>query len=750
MPTTEEELFSVLSLEASIWDSKRSQDRNRIREGPQAIQRIAAKVDNALKIQAQKAPKLTLSRKKREIYHYRNKALLDDFRTEKCGLEMLLADGESAVVRYYGNKSNIITSEVGFIQPSESSINSHLNKSQLRLTGYPQSLVDMLHDRNCIDDGNSTAAALWNIQRQMAGVIGGSRFSEAEPITRPSSLLAMINTLQLGEIMLTKDSKGVEDVTSKLSLFFVLCVDMLMDMLAWMETPEDNGSSAECLYIPLVLTQCVRTLRAVLMSDCEGGFIAHRNQNPEETREYNSRLTNSLVQWMDRLAGERKCPSVLPRDIASPSPNEVFSGGHATHANSLVTDLLVCGKCAVHLLLIESDVSTICHGLGEPYHTDADRLISSGSALSLIVLTELSGIVNPLRRVSQGDVRAAENVYSEASACLNFTAVCFTTGMISLSLLRCLEIGQQVTHDCKYSMAVQSAWLQAILSSILCLSLGPTEAADDDIVGQINAAKMALMKAKINDQPMDEAHATMHIPLKGQFFLYLGTSIHGVLEALSLHINGASIQHMGFLITRLLLRSPFMTNKDIESFLEGVQEQELTEDEVKMRRAERRRKRAEKRQAEKLKAKLRGAENENEGEEEGFPAVAEVHEEEEEDDDGISVTSIDDWKECNRDADDKLIDESKEDIDGKQLSLSEVLVLSGEQNMQSPEVMEQWLLLIHHLATRSAMSKQSLINFYVDRIVHKVLAIQISDTYVIALCEICLSLLKADEEESEI
>jgi hypothetical protein len=127
------------------------------------------------------------------------------------------------------------------------------------------------------------------------------------------------------------------------------------------------------------------------------------------------------------------------------------------------------------------------------------------------------------------------------------------------------------------------------------------------------------------------------------------------------------------------------------------------------------------------------------------------------DDDEVSVEDLEDWKERHRDEDDRLLD-GEEDlgVDGRKeggaeemavLTLSYVLYRSGELNMQTGEVMEQWLLLIHHLAQESALGRQMLVNAYVDNVISKVANMQTTNVYLTALCEMCITLICTEEAE---
>ena len=218
---------------------------NRIRDGPCAIHRIAKKVDGALRVQAAKAPKLALSRKKRDLYILKQKTMLDDFRREKTGLDMLICDGEAAIARYYGNRTNVFAFETKFIQPSECALNSHLHKHKMRLTGYPKELIDSLHDRENVDDGNELATLLWNLQRQMSAIVGGEHYEEAIAPTKPRSMLHMITLLQLGEVIYTRDATGVENKPARVLEFVDICVSVLEDIFDWVPPLELSTPAQE-------------------------------------------------------------------------------------------------------------------------------------------------------------------------------------------------------------------------------------------------------------------------------------------------------------------------------------------------------------------------------------------------------------------------------------------------------------------------------------------------------------------------
>ncbi|CAE7633970.1 unnamed protein product [Symbiodinium microadriaticum] len=379
-----------------------------------------------------------------------------------------------------------------------------------------------------------------------------------------------------------------------------------------------------------------------------------------------------------------------------------LAGGYTSFSNTLVTDVLTCAKCAVHLLIHGSGVTSVQNGLGQKYQPLLEELVHAGGVLTIVVLKELSGLTDPSRRVATGDMRVAEGVYNEVQACLTFVASAFSAGIVTADLKQAVEISQGIFNDCRNSLSVQTSWLQAVLCAISCLMLARQDEDQEKVGARILAVKMAQMKAKMNDDEQGEVAA----------------------EAL--------------LNANVFLEGNAAAEKAVDFEAEG--------DKKKKRK--------------KLKQHTFHHDNSSAvstvGASTGAPSVAvSMLGGGDDDDDDVSVESLTDWKEENRDEDDRILD-GEQTIGGtgkdefgedNVVTLSHVLHRSGETNMQSPEVMEQWLLLIHHLAGWSPLARQTLVNASVDIVVAKVSSVQLDHVYLIALCELCVSLIRTEEEE---
>jgi pyruvate-formate lyase-activating enzyme len=114
------------------------------------------------------------------------------------------------------------------------------------------------------------------------------------------------------------------------------------------------------------------------------------------------------------------------------------------------------------------------------------------------------------------------------------------------------------------------------------------------------------------------------------------------------------------------------------------------------------------------------------------------------DDDADSVTSVSDWKK------DHAKEEAFQILEAinktEQVYLSELLVICIENNLQSLEVVEQWLLLIRHLLVTSKLAYQALQAEGIMEWLKRIITLQSSNTYIIALTEICLDKMIAASE----
>lgn len=178
-----------------------------------------------------------------------------------------------------------------------------------------------------------------------------------------------------------------------------------------------------------------------------------------------------------------------------------------------------------------------------------------------------------------------------------------------------------------------------------------------------------------------------------------------ILQVMEIFLDTSSLQHTGLMIVRLLLRLPYMNKKQLELFLEGDQENQMKSDEDF--RAER---------------MMKLKEEHNVGDE--F------------DDDDISVEDFFVWKENHLDEDDTFISDWKGEVC---LPIATLLYRVGEHNIQSLEVIEQWLLLVRHLCLSSSLALMSLVEASLEVTIEKVLSIQNDDLYTVALGRICLA-----------
>jgi hypothetical protein len=699
---------------------------------------------------------MALSRKKRDIFYFKQRELIERFKAEYDRLIMLLSDGNAALARYHLTKWGVYRSETTFIINYEDCLNTHLNKRYLRLTGYPKTLVGDLHDRDSKEEGDKTADYLWNLQQRIMSILSGKQYSDIRPIEVPNSPCAILTVLQLGEVIFSKDVNRVESRTQLSDQYHLICVQVLYDLYDFFSEasiPRNKKLGWVISDLPHLLVQCMRTLRVVLMMD--EGFLKHLNTNSSDIFKQDERLCNIFSRWVEIISSIRAGGADL---YSRSSLRELIQ--HVSPSTTLIADLFVCCKCSLQIILAHSrgkSVKRIDTHAGDStptgYQALSDHLIRSVSPCGLLILEQCLPYGQAPRRASIGDTRMIESLQAEISAYLSFVAAAFSAGSLQPGQLKSLQLALTLSISFRHCMFFQSAWFHAVLSAILCLNLTlqSNVESEKDIAAKIVAAKMAEMKVRISSGG-DSSQPPSTLPLKDQLYVFLGSCIQEIVRSLGCHLFCPSIQQTGLLIVRLLLRSPYMSKRDIDIFLEGDQNanRELKEEAKAIKLARKLKSTSEQGGRAIFSGVVIG---------DSPDSVPDAPPVTTDNDDDVSIDSITDWKEDNFDNDDQLIagneDQfmgvphtlSKEDGLTQEMTLCELLVHSGENNMQSDEVIEQWLLLIYQLGVGSPLSTQSLVNAYVDGSVQKVLSIQTNNVYLIALCELCLHLIRTHDSE---
>ena len=464
-------------------------------------------------------------------------------------------------------------------------------------------------------------------------------------------------------------------------------------------------SESDAALVPVVLCQCVRTLRCLLMGDtC---FLYNRGLSEEAVVHYNLWMSEVLGLWAEAMTTERSMPLHNKSAILA---------GHVSYYSALVADMLLCCKCALHIMTVDSGVSTLLHGLGEPYATAVTTLASSSARLALTTLREVSNHLCNDRRVCKGDLKCMDALYNEAQCTLSFLAACLSCGHISSTLLELLTVAKHMCIDVQKHLGVQSCWLQTLLAGILYINLSSADTeTDEEYATRMKQAQLDKLQGRTQHTHTsgDEGEVESDTSLRQRLCSLLASCLPHVLKVMEEFITVSSLQHTALLTVRLLLRLPYMNKKELEMFLEGDQATLLhSEDEARQERL----------------IKLKEEHN--------------LHDVE---DDDISVEDFLVWKEKNLDEDDAFLDDWKGRVG---VPIASLLCTIGEQNLQSLEVVEQWLLLIRHLSVTSSLALMSLAEAGVDHAIEKVLSIQNDDLYTVALARLCLAELEKLDQEA--
>jgi hypothetical protein len=358
---------AIYRLEASTWELKRSQQRNKIVDNPLSLVRLRQRVHDTLLAQSQKQPKPTLSRKKRDFYQMKHRALLDQFRKELSHLSLLLSDGQSFIQQYYLIKYSMEMKQIVSFYSYELYLNTVYYKLYIRLNGYPKTLIDVLHDHTAPSHQSSQqirnrhSEYLWKIFTNSIHIISGKYPQYHVEISEnilEYDLFTQYLLLQYIEILFTKESHLTpaphhhssssssppsvpvdhKNVICQYFLFSLRILQRLDELLRDYYDREDSSrqhqSSLSNLshdthsatldlhllvkdpkeeepvsidMISILLTQCYHTLRVLLMSKYQ--FRKNRTFPSLEYLKYNTEICEIFTRWIGIIAWNRQHPT---------------------------------------------------------------------------------------------------------------------------------------------------------------------------------------------------------------------------------------------------------------------------------------------------------------------------------------------------------------------------------------------------------------------------------------------------------
>lgn len=490
----------------------------------------------------------------------KQRELLDSFRREKCRIEMMKEDGDVTQTDFHISYQDILLKFLMSIQPFEQCLNSNLEKYKLRLTGYPKVLIRELHERDDMREGNILAKHLWDTQCHMAAIIAGEAYCDTEcRNNHPTSYLEVMSYLQYHEVVLAKDSANVENKLEVLPLVFIECISILNLLKRWTDVS----------LVPLVLTQCMRTLRACLtflggdrlraqrsesLDSSVTQFVDARDQHTSvswaEWREHTMELASSLTHWMRLAHRERRKPSVaIPlhepqREEALQACPHAVLRGCVSFTSPLVQDILTCAKCVLMLMVHDQAKERAGGGdwgrggasADDGYQEFIDDIVDCGEGLCMTVLTQLSERTNAIRKPAVGDVRTAESFVGEVVAVLEFAASCYTSGSMSCTLLDILTISREVRQVSRFNLMIQASWMQTFLCAILAVNVHPEPVATEaDMMLRRKNTRLAIMKAKSLGEAYD-GPSMDDMSDKEKLVKFLGSCTHDILCVMIDHV----------------------------------------------------------------------------------------------------------------------------------------------------------------------------------------------------------------------
>ena len=266
-----------------------------------------------------------------------------------------------------------------------------------------------------------------------------------------------------------------------------------------------------------------------------------------------------------------------------------------------------------------------------------------------------------------------------------------STGLLSPPTVSLIHSAYFLQQKYRHSVLLSSNWLQLMLAAVLAMQFGPMSAREVDRLNFVPTSKgTALVALALSDKSERELLVER-----------LGTYLEDIVLLLKVHLAVPTVVHLSLLITRLVLRKPFMSKKLIDLFVEDntLVEKDAVEEE----------------------GQLEEVINHDSN---GFNTYAEME---------LFLLDVMTRKDMTESRAHCFYSAG---AGGEYISLFSLLLKCAEMHLQCVDLIEQFLLLLRHFCIVSNLAKMVLHDClmceWVDRLRH----IYSRNPYICALCEI--------------
>ena len=410
--------------------------------------------------------------------------------------------------------------------------------------------------------------------------------------------------------------------------------------------------------------------------------------------------------------GESSFISEFNRNYENLSAFNIFlSNGIISFGSPTCIDILKCAVAAMHSLL-------------ESYTNEFDpvSILPADTMVYIKSITRYASCVIDTHlfriRDSKGynfdDPEYLTNIEDECFESIKTATALFRYGVVSTELIHMLRRILNLAEK-------RSSNYFLVISALQCLHAALTTyihtdafkdvkdvsrkkkkmIAVEDNVSQHSKKSKADQDALLEPKNITEIMATMAMGINKN-------TLSTVLYLTNMHVYSLTVQHQGLSIIKLLLRRPFMSKNEVQDLFEEDDKLEEMAD----------------------------------GEDE--------EEEDDDDDDGdgdrqSGLKEYQRWYKKIWSHDIKKIEEQKFGQPRHRWTLTQMLWYAGNNHLQSTEITEQILLIIHHLSHVSFLCRVIMVERGIERILTRVTEAMPHHVYLMALVEICSEVLNQND-----
>lgn len=744
---------SIYSLETSIVVQYNVKNNSYIKLGVNIIRMIIKSLNELIKLERKRELNPEYSRRRREIVLHKQSLLLDRYKSEIESILMNTEDSHDRNLIYEYYRLNVLNNIMKSLYYIGFKLVSKQEKLKLSIPGFGKTLVNSLNKVTHKDEVLKCNELCWRLTSVMNYLISCNLlpveiikcfdalnnidtvlFYKYNDTHERHYYLVLVTLLQLIELTLLRrnnsNSTNEEVIANELNWFHIILKDIPKYIALSLKLSKLNISNNYSESI-ILLHLGIKSLKAY--------FINSNNiYSVWSAADYEAYdLLNDLHYWNQCVFSNRV------RNYGTNSDEMVHTAldfNDIAIGSTLVSDLLYCTSTLLLQLLnqvynfndhdgfnncnktirvarFEYDVNPLifevvagnlnlinisldCHiqyyGYSESTLAKPKVVVDESGATKMKFWLDIqckSKVIGLLHI----DYVLASHIDDEIISMFRYISTSFTSGIIYKNAFYSIVKGYQLCLLRKLNYFIQISWLEATLSFILCFIKNGVIEGESNVNGSV----------------------------RRDILLYYRELIPIITEIMNYQHLALSIQRIGLLIIRLLIKEPFMTKTDVEDLI-------TTQNEV-------------------------GVEDQTEAKKKNIIVDS--------NNDRISIHSDEDDEE---EEPDNVIDEKKKTLKGKFyewylktikkkieendifptpcFNLVETIVFIGETHIQSSDVLEQLLLLIYQLGVYSNLAKLSMAENGVSRIVQRIQDMQSTDeVYITTLANMCLEVVYVEE-----